>query len=112
MKKISKFNQQFDQPLLFQENSEWVISRELYTKEEAFSLFKEEIDGWGQHTDGGSRWNKYTIDDITENLVRFCRQGDGYESDLAWWLDAKGKGSKPVWVLQLYMRPKGDEVVL
>lgn len=105
-KKKSKFNDQFDQPLLFQENSEWVISAELYTKEQAFELFKEEIDGWGQHEDGGSRWNDFSINNITENRVRFCRQGDGSESELAWWLEAKGIGSKPVWVLQIYQKPK------
>lgn len=116
--KKSKFNTTFDQPLLFQENSEWVISRELYTQEQAYNLFKEELDGWGQHEDGGSRWNKYTIDDVKENRVRYSCQGfeSGYNGKLiplcGWWLEGKGKGSKPVWVLQVSMRPKKSAVYL
>lgn len=112
--KKSKFNQFFDQPLRFDENSEWVLSAELYTKEEAYQLFREEIDGWGQHEeDNGSRWQPFTIENITEDRVRYCCQGydETYYNNkpvplCAWWLGQTGKGSKPVWVLQVYMRPR------
>lgn len=113
-KKQSKFNQMFDEPVFFQENSEFVISSELYSKEESFTLFKKEIDGWGQHEeDGGSRWKPCSVDDVRDDRVRFCCQGfdDSYYKNkpvplCAWWLGATGVGSKPVWVLEVWMRPR------
>lgn len=77
-------------------------------------MFKEEIDSWGQHEEGGgSRWKPFALEDVKENRVRFCCQG--YEETYgggkpkplcAWWLEQEGRGSKPVWVLQLYRRPR------
>lgn len=113
--KKSKFNSFFDEPILFDENSEFVISAELYSKEEAYEHFKKEVDSWGQAEDGGSRWQPFTVDDIKEERVRYCCQGydDTYFNNkpvplCAWWLGAKGKGSKPVWVLQIYRVDKKE----
>ena len=89
-KKI-KVQHHFDQPLLFQENSEWVISQELYTQERN-NLFKDKLDGLGEHGTEAVDGINIRLTTLKENRVRYSCQGfeSGYNGKLiplcGWWL--------------------------
>jgi hypothetical protein len=96
--KMSKFNQEFKEPVHYPENNEYRVSSELYSKEQAYEVFKKEF------SVGFDCYDKnFTVDDIFDDRVRWCCQYD-YDEDAgrcAWWSGATGKGSKPVWVLEM-----------
>lgn len=105
-KKVSKFNDQFDQPIHFQENDDWVISAELFTREQAHEKFKEEFDTWQPWEGGIPRFKNFSDEELREGRVRFCCQPWEGENVCSWWFGAKGKGSKPVWIFTPTMNPR------
>jgi hypothetical protein len=104
MKKISVFNQTFNEPLDFP-GSEYYISAELYSEEEAVKVFNDYF------KNGYDAFEKeFTIKDIQQDRVRWCCQYDyeDGESRCCWWTGATGKGSKPVWFVHLKLKEGGS----
>lgn len=89
--KTSKFNRDFCEPLCSDDYS-LVLSRELYTKEQAQEIFSKDVDF------------PVRMEDIQEKRVRFCIMADSERgNDPCWWIIPKHKefkkGTKPVWVI-------------
>ena len=84
----------------------YVLSAELFpTKEDALQKLHDEFDDWGDNI-----IKDYTLDDISDDMVRFCCQGIDYENGepaCMWWLGARDKkGAKPVWTYRLKFIPQ------
>ena len=92
-----KFDKQFAQPVAT--GYEYWLSAVAYTTaEEAAAVFT----GWFAATDGG---RTVTAADLTRDRVRYRFIGEDDEEyyegipESAWFSEARGKGSKPIWVL-------------
>lgn len=91
-----------DEPVLFQENSEWVLHGK-YTREEAFKIFKDHLDSYGKYENGVYKYQNFEIGKLRRNRVRYGCQGSDPDMRCCWWLEAReGKGAKDVWVVTVY----------
>ena len=96
MTKQSAFERDFSEVIKF-EGQEFVLSREHYTKEQAFHIFKKELEEWGRDTTG------FSEKDLKEDWVRYYRGEIDGEVGNSWWLYQEGKPkAKKVWTVNLY----------
>ena len=104
MKKLSRFNQAFSEPMGFCDGS-YVLSAELYPHDaDAVAEFRRFFE------DGSLPWH-FDYSRVQLEAVRFSFPPDDVRRELGnrpvWMLGASGKGSKPVWVLPGTARLRG-----
>lgn len=97
---MSKFNEFFDNWVRFEDSYQFAISAELFNKEQALEELKKDILTWPMY-----QGVEITTDDLKEDRMRFqFREGWENEDGPYWQQGAKGKGSKPVWLINMLGR--------
>src|SRR4051812_39164736 len=95
------FKEFFSEWEMFDDGHTFVISGEDFTKEEVLEELKKAILTWPKY-----QAVRATVDDITEDRVRYqFAEVFGHDvepGDHLWMLGAKGRGSKKVWVIDMW----------
>jgi len=95
-----KFYKTFDIPRLF-DSKEIVISSELYSKEEAITMFYNELCGEKDN----ALLHETICSNIRDSFVKYGIKTTINGITSAWWLCERGKCAKPVYVVdEKYLR--------